>query len=123
MAKSLPSMPLTHSPIIARSMASEWLVRTKRGLQASVVSLSALLMVPMKAASQRARFWLMASEMEEGMGPIRACFLGRAPAGIGGALVVAFGQDDPAAIDPALGVGFIDGKPDAPGHVRAHGGK
>src|SRR3990167_1327977 len=49
MAKLLPSMPLTHSLIMARSMASEWLVRTKRGLQASVVSLSALLMVPIRS--------------------------------------------------------------------------
>ena len=55
---------------MARSMASEWLVRIKRGLQESAVSLSALLMVPKKAASQRTRFWLMASEAEEVIGPI-----------------------------------------------------
>ena len=52
-------------------MASEWFVRMKRELQASCVSLSALLMVPMKAASQRARFWLIASEMDDVMGPMR----------------------------------------------------
>ena len=78
MAKLLPLRVLAHSLIIARSMASEWLVRMKRGLQASCVSLSALEMVPISAASQRARFWLMASEIDEAMGPISRLWPSRA---------------------------------------------